>query len=72
MNEPSLSVEYKISYGITGHTPASTRGFDIHSFHQNCLSTRLHKGRVGFGSLKGDMLEGSTGGDGEPPKCSGL
>ena len=32
------------------HTPASTNSFDIHSFHQNCLSTRRQSGKVGHGS----------------------
>ena len=26
-------------------------GFDSHSFHQNCLSTRRQRGRVGYSSL---------------------
>jgi hypothetical protein len=42
-------------------TPASTNGLLNHSFHQNCLSTLLHSGRVGYGSASGSTLsEGSS------------
>jgi hypothetical protein len=40
------------------HTPASTNGLLNHSFHQNCLSTLLHSGRVGYGSASGSTLSG--------------
>ena len=36
------------------HTPASTKGLDIHSFHQKRLSMRLHKGSTGKDSVMGD------------------
>jgi len=38
------------------HTPASINGLLNHSFHQNCLSTLLHSGRVGYGSASGSTL----------------
>lgn len=38
-------------------TPASIKGLDIHSFHQNCLSTRRHRGRAGLGSMKGTAVD---------------
>lgn len=34
-------------------TPASTNGFDNHSFHQNLLSTLRQSGSIGLGSLIG-------------------
>jgi hypothetical protein len=37
-------------------TPASTNGLLNHSFHQNCLSTLLHNGKVGYGSASGSIL----------------
>jgi len=45
----------------TLHTPASINGLDIHSFHQNCLSTRRHNGNVGLGSIKGENFPTSIG-----------
>jgi hypothetical protein len=51
-------------------TPASTNGLLNHSFHQNCLSTLLHSGRVGYGSASGSTL--SEGPSPPPPPLKGL
>ena len=47
-------------YDLLIITPASINGFKSHSFHQNRLSTRLQRGRVGFGSNSGLIFVPST------------
>lgn len=50
------NIRFSLSAKEVLHTPASMNGLDTHSFHQNCLSTRRHRGREGYGSAIGEYL----------------